>query len=43
MSRADLESCFADGWSVDAIQATTTCSTLHVDGLAAWLAACTRI
>jgi SAM-dependent methyltransferase len=43
MSRADLESCFADGWSVDAIQATTTSSTLHADGVAAWLAACTRI
>lgn len=43
MSRADLGSCFADGWSVDAIQATTTSSTLHADGVAAWLAACTRI
>lgn len=42
MSRADLESGFGGGWSVDAIQATTTFTTLHAGGVAAWLAACTR-
>jgi len=43
MSYRDIESCFADGWTVDSIQATTSSSTLHADGVAAWLATCTRI
>ena len=43
MSRAGLASCFADGWSVDTIEATTASSTLHAGGVAAWLATCTRI
>jgi ubiquinone/menaquinone biosynthesis C-methylase UbiE len=43
MSRSELESCFTDGWTVDDIQATTSTSTVHADGVAAWLAACTRI
>jgi SAM-dependent methyltransferase len=43
MSRADLESCFADGWTLDSIQATIISSTLHADGVAAWLATCTKI
>jgi ubiquinone/menaquinone biosynthesis C-methylase UbiE len=42
MSRSDLESCFADGWILDSIQATTSLSTVHADGVAAWLATCTR-
>src|SRR5262249_6348734 len=43
MSRGDIESCFADGWTVDSIHATTISSTVHADGVAAWLTACTRI
>jgi SAM-dependent methyltransferase len=43
MSHDDIESCFADGWSVDSIQASTILSTVHADGVAAWLAACTRM
>jgi hypothetical protein len=43
MSRHDMESCFADGWTVDSIQATTSSSTMHAGGVAAWLATCTRI
>ncbi|GAA5179336.1 class I SAM-dependent methyltransferase [Rugosimonospora acidiphila] len=43
MSRGDLESCFADGWTVDSIQATTSMSTVHPGGVVAWLAACTRL
>ncbi len=43
MSRYDIESCFAGGWAVDFIQAVTSSSTVHADGVAAWLAACTRI
>lgn len=43
MSRYDIESCFADGWSVDSIRAVTSSSTVHADGAAAWLATCTRI
>jgi cyclopropane fatty-acyl-phospholipid synthase-like methyltransferase len=43
MSRRDIESCFADGWTVDSIQAATSSSTVHADGVTAWLAACTRI
>jgi SAM-dependent methyltransferase len=43
MSRRDLESCSADGWTVDSIQATTSLSTVHAGGVAAWLAAYTRL
>jgi ubiquinone/menaquinone biosynthesis C-methylase UbiE len=43
MSRGDLESCFADGWTLDSIQATTSSSTVHADGVAAWLATYTRL
>lgn len=43
MSRADLESCFADGWTLDSLQATISSSTVHADGVAAWLVTCTRI
>jgi SAM-dependent methyltransferase len=42
VSRSDIESCFADGWTVDCIQGTTSLSTVHADGVVAWLAACTR-
>jgi ubiquinone/menaquinone biosynthesis C-methylase UbiE len=42
MSRAELESCFTNGWTVDRVQATTSSSTMHAGGVAAWLAACTR-
>jgi SAM-dependent methyltransferase len=43
MSRGALETCFADGWSLTSIQATTSSSTVHAGGVAAWLAACTRL
>ncbi|GIH19029.1 class I SAM-dependent methyltransferase [Rugosimonospora africana] len=43
MSRGDLESCFTSGWRVDSIQATTSASTVHTGGVAAWLAACTTL
>jgi ubiquinone/menaquinone biosynthesis C-methylase UbiE len=43
MSRHDIESCFADGWTVDSIQQATSLSTMHTNGVAAWLATCTRI
>ena len=33
---------FDEGWSVDAVQATTSASNLHPDGVAAWLITCTR-
>ncbi|WP_426513012.1 class I SAM-dependent methyltransferase [Dactylosporangium sp. McL0621] len=42
MSRGELESCCTDGWTVDRVQATTSTSTMHAGGVAAWLAACTR-
>ncbi len=43
MSRSDLESCLTDGWILDSIQATTSLSTVHTSGVAAWLASCTRL
>jgi SAM-dependent methyltransferase len=43
MSRGDLESCFADGWTLASIQATTSSSTVHADGVVAWLATYTRL
>jgi ubiquinone/menaquinone biosynthesis C-methylase UbiE len=42
MSRSDLEARFADEWMLDSIQATTSLSTAHADGVAAWLATYTR-
>jgi cyclopropane fatty-acyl-phospholipid synthase-like methyltransferase len=43
MSRGELGSCFTDGWMVDDIQSTTSSSTVHADGVSAWLATCTRL
>lgn len=43
LSQGELQSCFTDGWTVDYIQATTSSSTVHPGGVAAWLAACTRL
>jgi hypothetical protein len=43
LSRNDIESCFADGWTVESIRAATSASTGHAGGVAAWLATCTRI
>jgi ubiquinone/menaquinone biosynthesis C-methylase UbiE len=42
LSRQDLESCFADGWHLGSVQATVCATNLHADGVAAWLATCTR-
>jgi SAM-dependent methyltransferase len=43
MTRGDLESCGAEGWAVDSIDATTSLSTVHADGVASWLASYTRL
>lgn len=43
MSRGELESCFANGWTMDSLQATISLSTVHAGGVTAWLAACTRL
>ena len=40
--RHEIESWFADGWSLDALSATRCDSALLPDGVAAWLLACTR-
>ncbi|GAA2050890.1 class I SAM-dependent methyltransferase [Catenulispora yoronensis] len=42
VSLTDIDTVFRDGWSVDDVTATTSASTLHPDGVAAWLIACTR-
>jgi SAM-dependent methyltransferase len=43
LSRGDLEACFTGGWTLDSLEATVAASNLHADGVAARLAACTRI
>jgi ubiquinone/menaquinone biosynthesis C-methylase UbiE len=43
LSRKDIESCFTNGWALESLQATMCSSNRHVDGIAAWLATCTRI
>jgi SAM-dependent methyltransferase len=47
LSRSDLESCFADnragGWVLESLQGTVCSTNRHARGVAAWLAACTRI
>jgi SAM-dependent methyltransferase len=42
MSRAELASCFTGGWTVDDIRPAIAVSNLHADGVAAWLAVCTK-
>lgn len=42
VSRAEILTAFAEGWTVDAVQATSSASNLHPDGVAAWLITCTR-
>ncbi|WP_194893025.1 SAM-dependent methyltransferase [Catenulispora pinisilvae] len=42
VSRADLREAFADGWTVDGIREARCLSNLAPDGVAAWLATCTR-
>lgn len=43
VSRKDLLAAFSNGWAVESLQATVSSSNVHADGVAAWLAACTRI
>ena len=42
MSRSDLESCFASGWTLESIEPTQSSSTVYPDGVTAWLTAATR-
>ncbi|HEU5331588.1 MAG TPA: class I SAM-dependent methyltransferase [Actinocrinis sp.] len=42
MSQAELESCFADGWTLDSLEPSRSGSTVYPDGVAAWLASATR-
>ncbi|MEU8119411.1 class I SAM-dependent methyltransferase [Spirillospora sp. NPDC049024] len=43
LSRDDLEACFADGWALESVEPTKCASNLSTEGIAAWLATCTRI
>ncbi|HET6635678.1 MAG TPA: class I SAM-dependent methyltransferase, partial [Streptomyces sp.] len=43
LTRADIESTFADGWRVDSIEPATIEITTDPNGLRAWRAALTRI
>lgn len=43
VSPADVQAAFSDGWAVTGVEATTSASNLHPDGVAAWLITCTRI
>ncbi|GAA4602292.1 hypothetical protein GCM10023195_06810 [Actinoallomurus liliacearum] len=43
LSRADIETCFSDGWRLEAVSATVCLTRRHADGVAAWLVTCTRI
>jgi 2-polyprenyl-3-methyl-5-hydroxy-6-metoxy-1,4-benzoquinol methylase len=42
LMREDITACFADGWRVDSIEATTLDSLVDEDGIPAWLIALTR-
>jgi SAM-dependent methyltransferase len=42
MTRGDLESYGTGGWAVDSVEATTSLSTVHADGVASWLASYTK-
>lgn len=42
LSRSQLERCFAEGWTVDRIEATVCASNRYPAGVTAYLAACTR-
>ena len=43
VGRAEIESSFADGWSVDAIEASNIEITIDPEGAKAWLVAATRL
>jgi SAM-dependent methyltransferase len=43
MSRRDLEACFGDGWDLRSLEPVTCSSNARPDGVAAWLATCTRL
>jgi hypothetical protein len=40
--REDITACFAQGWRIDSIEATTLDSRTDPDGIPAWLVALTR-
>lgn len=42
LSRPQIEGCFAEGWTVDRLEATMCASNRYPAGVAAYLAACTR-
>jgi ubiquinone/menaquinone biosynthesis C-methylase UbiE len=42
MSHDELASCFTNGWTVDSTEPTASSSTVHPNGVTAWLATCTR-
>ncbi|WP_433187650.1 class I SAM-dependent methyltransferase [Actinoallomurus sp. CA-150999] len=43
LSQNNLESGFTDGWALESVKPTVCSSNVHADGIAAWLATCTRI